>query len=63
VHGVPMLHHMQEGITTWAATAPGGAVLGTVLSTLFDAVVGLVVGALVVAVVTGATRMFKRKPA
>ena len=63
VHGVPMLHHMQEGITTWAATAPGGAVLGTVLSTLFDAVVGLVVGALVVAMVTGATRMFKRKPA
>ena len=63
VHGVPMLHHMQEGITTWAATAPGGAVLGTVLSTLFDAVVGLVVGALVVAMVTGATRMFKRTPA
>ena len=63
VHGVPMLHHMQEGITTWAATAPGGSVLGTVLSTLFDAVVGLAVGALVVAVVTGATRMFKRKPA
>jgi uncharacterized protein len=46
VHGIPMLHHLQETIAAWQ---PSGFAAGPIASIMFDAAIGLIAGALALA--------------
>ncbi|HEX8699474.1 MAG TPA: DUF808 domain-containing protein [Myxococcaceae bacterium] len=65
VHGIPFLHHMNEGLAHAGAGVPGvGGFLQVLLPTLFDAVAGIVAGGLVLLLVTAVQRVYRAvKPA
>jgi predicted DNA repair protein MutK len=64
VHGIPLLHHWNEGLAHAAAQA-GGSVAGAIAPWLASGVAGIVAGGLVVGVVTLFRKVWpgKRQPA
>lgn len=58
VHGIPVLHHMVEGVADADIDIPGvDAIVHGLVPMLANGLIGLVVGAVIVVIVTGIQRM------
>ncbi|WP_417329074.1 DUF808 domain-containing protein [Halomonas cupida] len=58
VHGIPVLHHMVEGVADADIDIPGvDAIVHGLVPMLINGLIGLVVGAVIVVIVTGIQRM------
>ncbi|QRO00672.1 DUF808 domain-containing protein [Archangium violaceum] len=60
-HGIPVLHHVIEGLVHHAGAVPGiGGLLGAITPPLVDALVGILSGAVVLGVVLAIKRVLSR---
>lgn len=60
-HGIPVAHHLIEGLAQSAGTVPNiGVVLDVLTSSLLNAIVGVVAGAATLAGVMGAGQVYQR---